>query len=222
MKKIIVFTILLTTTLTLIACGAQTTTAPADTVIQTPAANGTLVAPRQTPLSLQEQLIVGSFKLEDTGNAITPEQAAELLPLWQTMKAISASDTAATAEKDALIKQIQETMTAEQMQLITAMNLTRTDLFTFMQENGVESGFSGRSGQGNGTPRPDGAQRPEGFIPGQGGGQGGGGFQNLSPEQQSTMQARMTQRAENGGASTQRIAPAFYDAVIKLLQSKNL
>ena len=71
---------------------------------------------------------------------MTAEQAAELLPLWQTMQVLSDSDTAADQEKEALITQIQETMTAEQMQAITDMNLTRQDMFAIMQEQGMAMG----------------------------------------------------------------------------------
>lgn len=54
------------------------------------------------------------------GNAVTAGQAAELLPLWQTLQVLYSSDTAAALEIDALTSQIQDTMTAEQMQAITA------------------------------------------------------------------------------------------------------
>jgi hypothetical protein len=59
---------------------------------------------------------------------VTAEQAAELLPLWQTLQVLSESDTAADQEMEALTTQVQETMTAEQRQAITAMNLTREDM----------------------------------------------------------------------------------------------
>ena len=70
------------------------------------------------------QLIIGTLKLEGTAQAVTAKQANDLLPLWQTMKVLSESDTAAQQEKDALIAQIQETMTDAQLRVITAMQLT--------------------------------------------------------------------------------------------------
>ena len=223
MKKITILAILLIAAVVLSACAAQETTPVAN---DSPASNST-PASGLNPLSGQEQLIVGSFNLEGTGNAITPEQAQELLPLWQTMKALSTSDTVATLEIEALLKQIQETMTTEQTQAITAMGLTRTAMFTFMQEKGIESSLAGRGGQGTGT-MPEGFTPPDGFVPGQGGGPGGGqgrpggaDIQNLSPEQQATSQARMAERTANGDTLNQRVNPAVYDAIIDLLKSKN-
>jgi hypothetical protein len=226
MKRITILTILLITTVVLSACAAQETTPVANNI---PLADGT-PAPGQNPLSEQEQLIVGSFNLEGTGNAIAAEQAQELLPLWQTMKALSTSDTVATQEIEALLKQIQETMTTEQTQAITSMGLTRTAMFTFMQEQGIEPSLARRGGQGADSNSEGGFQPPEGFVPGQGGGPGGGqgggpgggaDIQNLSPEQQATVQARMAERAANGDSFTQRVDPAVYDAIIDLLKSKN-
>lgn len=226
MKKITLITILLLAAFVLSSCAAQETSTVAD-----PATEGTPV-PGQNPLSGQEQLIVGSFNLEGTANAITSQQALELLPLWQTMKTLSTSDTVATQEIEALLKQIQETMTSGQMQAITAMDLTRTAMFTFIQEQGIETTFARRGGEGTGTNSEGGFQPPDGFVPGQGGGPGGGAgggpgggtgadLQNLSPEQQATMQARIAERTANGGSLTQRIDPAVYDAIINLLKSKN-
>ena len=117
MKKLTLLMILLIAAVVLTACAAKEATPVAN---DSPLANGTPI-PGQNPLSEQESLIVGSFNLEGTQNAITPEQAQDLLPLWLTMKALSASDTAAVQEIEALVKQIQETMTTEQTQAITAM-----------------------------------------------------------------------------------------------------
>ncbi len=66
------------------------------------------------------QIALGTFKLDGTANAVTAEQAAELLPLWETLRDLSASDTAAQQEIQALDTQIQETMTDQQRQAITA------------------------------------------------------------------------------------------------------
>jgi hypothetical protein len=52
---------------------------------------------------------------------------------WQVYQELSQSDTAAQAEIDGLVEQIEETMTADQMQAITAMNITQQDVFTAMQ-----------------------------------------------------------------------------------------
>jgi hypothetical protein len=59
--------------------------------------------------------VAGRDRHDQTGqyeDAVTAEQAQELLPLWETLKVLESSDTAATQEKDALIEQIQETMSS--------------------------------------------------------------------------------------------------------------
>ncbi len=159
----------------LVACGAKSST----TTLQSgssngAAANGTPVARNLTtqPLPLAESLVVGTFKLEGTANAITPTQAAALVPLWQAYAQLTSSNTAAQAEIDAVVSQIQSTMTPQQVQAITAMKLTRQDLTNTMSTLGLSSGFGGN---GTTTPRAPGAGGGGGggFFPGGG---GGGGF----------------------------------------------
>ena len=132
MKKTITILALLAFTLT--ACGAASPASPVDRV---PAA-----------LSPISQLVVGTLKLDGTDQAVTKEQAADLLPMWQVYKELMSSDTAAPAEMDGLTTQIRETMTADQMKAIDAMKLTQGDIFAFMKEQGVGMG-SGAPGQSN-------------------------------------------------------------------------
>jgi hypothetical protein len=87
-------------------------------------------------LSQVNQLLVGSLKLEDTDQAITADQAATLLPLWQAYRSLSSSQTSAEAEVDALLKQIESSMTSDQMKAIQAMDLTNDDLLSLMQALG--------------------------------------------------------------------------------------
>jgi hypothetical protein len=169
------------------------------------------------------QLILGTLKLEETENAVTAEQAAQLLPLWQTLQVLSESDTAADQEIEALTTQIQETMTAEQMQAITDMNLTREDMMTAMQEQGFQTGAQqerqGNSSQDNGSGLPGagvpgvpgGGPRPEEGVGGPG---GFGGAQGLSREQIATAQASRQQR---GGDF---VSPMLINALIKYLEEK--
>jgi hypothetical protein len=220
MKKLTILLILLTLTLT--ACGASNSPA-AGAPFQTNPSAQTLSGPTL--------LLIGSLKLDGTAQAITPAQAAELLPLWQVYSELANSDTAAQAEKDALVQQIEETMTAEQMQAIQAMNLTPQDTFALMQEMGLGRGggsfpggdnapqggdvppFDGGGGFPGGGP-PDGGG---GFVgPGGDGGfpgQGGGG-QNLSQEQIATAQASRSQ-----GMGAGFLSPALLNALIEYLQT---
>ncbi|MFV1860093.1 MAG: hypothetical protein ACC647_12180, partial [Anaerolineales bacterium] len=119
----------------------------------------------------QMQLILGTLQLETTDLAVDADQAAELIPLWKALRSLSNSDTAAEAEIEAVINQIQETMTAEQIEAIAALDLSSEDVRTIIQELGLEFGPpEGSEGFGG-----DGFQFRDGFAPGGGGQFGGGG-----------------------------------------------
>lgn len=223
MKKILFLTI--TLTLLLAACGSGTDSATADV----PAGQ---FDPGSQELDLSTKLALGTLKLENTDLAVTSDQAAELLPLWQVLNNTSGSDSTSQVEIDALIEQIHDTMTPEQITAIEGMNLTRADIFTTMQELGLVNapqvnaeGTPQAGGFGNGQRRDggfSGGGRPEGGFPGgdpPGGGTGGGfGGEGLSPDQIATAQAR---RAENGsGGFGNRLMTPLVEAVITLLESK--
>jgi len=121
-------------------------------------------------LPIVTQLVLGTLKLEGTEQSVTSEQANELLVLWQVYQSLSNSDTAAQSEIDGLVKQIQETMTTDQMNAIQAMNLTQQDVFAAIQEQGgdfiqVQQSSSSTSTQSGGFAPPDGG----GGMPGGGG-----------------------------------------------------
>jgi len=229
MKKITI-TLLSVLILALTACSGGTSNTQ-----QFNQGQSTNTSPNEMPLA--SKLVVGSFKLDGTDNAITAGQATELIPLWQVYQQLSTSDTAAQEEITALTEQIQETMTTEQMNAIDFMNLTPQDISTTMQEQGVQ--FGGNNGNGQGTNGQNNGQFPNGgnFQPPEGGGgqffgglddggPGGGGSgrfnggQNLSPEQIATLQAR---RAENGGGGNFRFNSTptpLIEALVKLLQER--
>ncbi len=111
-------------------------------------------------LSQVNMLLVGTLKLEDTEKAVTKDEASQLLTLWQAYSTLSTSQTAAEAEVEGLLKQIESTMTADQVQAIKDMNLTSTDMMALMQTLGVAMGARG-------TPNPQatpGASFPGGMI----------------------------------------------------------
>ena len=157
-KTLVLLTVAVLLGFMLAACGGSS--AQSSTSGSTEAA-GALAG---TSLSQVNVLLVGTLKLEDTDQAVTKEEAAQLLPLWQAYLSLSNSQTAAEAEVEALLKQIQSTMTTQQLQAIEAMNLTSTDMLNLMQSMG---------GMGpQGTPNP---QSTPGFeIP-------GGGFPSGNP-----------------------------------------
>jgi hypothetical protein len=216
MKKALLIFLLLSLSLMLVACGGNAASAETST--------GTQLEPNSRELPLSTKLAIGTLKLEGTELAVASDQAADLLPLWQVLNNLSSSDSAAPEELSAITEQIQETMTAEQIQAINEMGLTSEDIFATMQELGL---VDAPQVNASGTPQPGagfgGGQGPEGgFVPGAGPGGGngpGGGFggQELNPEQIATAQAR---RAEGGAGFGNRMLTPLVEAVIELLESK--
>jgi len=174
-------------------------------------------------MPLQSKLLFGSFMLEDTDLAITPDQAEEMLPLWQLTKTLVESDTAAEAEIDAVTESIQDAMTDEQMAYIEELQFEPEQFRQIMEDLGIGFGFRGGEGDtgdgpAEGFPGGFGGVPGQGPGGGQGRGQGFGGFQDLSPEQQATAQAM---REERGGGGRGLFGnPALIDALIKLLEGK--
>jgi hypothetical protein len=190
-----------------------------------------LAAGYENALPVESQLILGTLMLEGTDRAVSAEQAAELLPLWQMMKELAGNDTAAAQERSGLIEQIQETMAAEQIRAIADMKLTRDDLRAYMQEYGLMqmrwiSGTPDASADGDFAGGMMG-EPPAGFQGGPPGGDempGGGGMiiegeglppgGDLSPEQIATLDAR---RAGSGSAGS---PTALLDELLEMLESK--
>lgn len=220
MKKYPIIFLTLFSILALTACGTSRSAQPG-------AGSAPQGGPDAGALSSAAQLIVGTLKLDGAPQAVTAEQSKELLPLWQTLLVLANSDTAADQEKEALITQIQETMTAEQMQAIQAMNLTRADMATIMQQQGPAMGNSQNGGQnstgrgefpgggpgGGGMPGggPGGGGMPGGGMPGGGGGGFSGQGQNVSAEQIATAQAARQ-------ADPNFVPPMLINAVIEYLK----
>jgi hypothetical protein len=227
MKKVIFIFTMFTLLLVLVACGGTSTTSDSTSGTGSTADNS-------TALSEEMQLLIGTFKLEDTDLAVSSEQAGQLLLLWQALQSLGTSDTAASEEIDAVINQIKATMTLQQMVAITAMKLTQQDVMTVMSDAGLSfndssasdssSSSSGSSqngfpaggfdpGAAGGPPNSDGGGAPV-IVEGGPGGMGGG--QQLDPDQIATLQAGGTQ---SGGASSQ-IPTSLLNALIELLQNK--
>jgi hypothetical protein len=147
-------------------------------------------------LPVGNRLVLGTFMLEGTENAVTPAQAKTLLPLWQ---AIQGGSLQGQAETDAVLKQIEGAMTAGQMAAIDAMQLTGEDMGTWMLEQGVnfrpprgaEGGFGDMTEEERAEMR---ATRQAGGGIGEGG-FGQGGFADMSEEEREAKRAT----AEAGG-----------------------
>ncbi len=119
-------------------------------------------------MPVEQKLAMGTLKLEGTDKAITADQAKTLLPLWKAVKTLNNSSNTSAQEIDALYKQIEESMTADQVQSIKDMQLTPQDTQALMTKYNIQA------------PQPQ------------------GNFPTLSPQMQSTMQARRS--SGNGGA----------------------
>ena len=199
--------------------------------------NGGLSADYENALSLEMQLAVGSLALDGSENAIDAEQAGDLLPLWKAISSLGQSDSVAAEEIQAVFNQIEETMTAEQVEAIAAMQLTQEDMANLAEELGLNMGAGGRFGEM--TPEMqatieaarESGEFPPGGIPGgggfPGGGPGGGGLPGSGPgggfgggqlteEQQATAQAR---RGSGDGANL-TVSPFVVETVIEYLEAR--
>jgi hypothetical protein len=161
-------------------------------VVVAEAAASTLDVSYEGALALRNQLALGILRLEETDRPVTAEQAGALLLLWQALRGTTDSGASAQAEVDALLAQIESTMSGEQLASMGAMKLTQADLQAWAQSQGLSTG--------------------EGLGPGGGSGQPGSG-QNLSPEERATRQA---ERGGSGGGTSR----ALIDAVINLLETR--
>jgi hypothetical protein len=136
-----------------------------------------------------------------------------LVPLWQAYAQLTSSNTAAQAEIDAVVSQIQTTLTPAQVSAITALKLTRQDMVTEMSSLGLTNGGGANGTPGfSGTPRAGGGG---GFAFGGGGGGGGGvpgaGGTTTRPTPNPTQIALRAQFAN-------RITTTLMNALVTLLQ----
>ncbi len=218
MKRIFLASIVFILLLALVACGNTSASDAAATA--------------STSLGQEEELLLGTFKLEDTDLAVSADQAAELLLLWETLKSLLTSGTAATAEIDAVVSQIESTMSQEQINAISAMDLTQQDLASALADNGISavsssssdtSGVSSTQGMASGS-SPDGNMT--GGNPSGGGNPpadmtGGDSSGMVSGQQFDQAQASTGQTSSNSATNaSDRSLSALIEAVVALLQQK--
>lgn len=169
-------------------------------------------------------LVIGTLRLDGTANAVTKDQAAELLPLWEVYRDLIASDTAAQQEIDGLTEQIRQAMTAEQQESIGSMKLTQQDVLSVVEEQGspTAGGPSQQSRRQNsgGGGMPGGGGPPGGGFPGggmssDGGGPMGGGNPMVASTQTASGTPGVFQRA-----TANRVPVPLLEALIQYLQKK--
>ena len=134
MKIFRTLTVLAVSATLLFACASAAEITPA---VPTSIAGEYLSTEYADAASLRNQLAFGTMKLDDTANAVTPEQAKALIPFWQAIIALSGDDTTASEELTAVQNQIVAALTPEQLQAIAAMQLTNANLSAFYAEYGV-------------------------------------------------------------------------------------
>ena len=196
-----------------------------------PQFNSLLKTDYENALPIATQLAIGFFKLEETDTPLTAEQIAELLPLWKAYKSLSASETSSPMEMDALITQIQQTISTEQLQAIADMKLTGEKMLQRSPERNINLGGSG-GGRMSGLSAEEmatrQAMRESGQAPSGGGGFGppgsGGGFDpamggGMGPGAQTTPVAGATPRAERPNMGAGRVSAGLVDALIEYLKT---
>jgi len=218
-----------------ILAGCSGGTAAATTAAQGAAGTG-------ATLTLTDKLAPGILKLEGSDLAVTTEQAKELLPLWKAVKTLSSSDTASQLEIEAVYQQIQDTLTADQLASIEALDLSGSNLQQLMSDLGIEMGnpvdtgltdseratkiaelrASGQLAQGGGPGGPGGADGvPSGGV--QRPPDGGGGFVTGGdfPPDGADAGTSGTQTAPRvNGRGGFGMSQIFIDPLIKLLTTR--
>ncbi|MBI3166895.1 MAG: hypothetical protein HYZ22_00345 [Chloroflexi bacterium] len=172
MKRILIFTLLLSALL-IASCGTNAAASSTSDEYT----SSSLPVDYENALPVRNQLAIGTMKLDGTAQAVTPNQAKTLLPLYQALRGTSASGGSSQEEISALLLQIESTMTAEQLSVIGGMKLTFTDMQTWATENGITlSQNGGQPGSGMGLSAEERAtkQAAEGMT-GQTPGSSGGG-----------------------------------------------
>ena len=125
-------------------CAGQAVSTPAGVGGEEVNAGTVIDASYSDALEVRDQLVLGTMRLEGGEHAVTLEQAAALLPLWQV---IQGGTLQGDSEVNAVLSQIEDQMTSEQLAAIAAMQLTQEDLQTWMQEQGMRMGVEGDPGQ---------------------------------------------------------------------------
>jgi len=204
------------------------------------------VAESEKALPMATQLVVGTFRLEDTAQAINAEQAQALLPLWKAYRNMSGSTSSSPVEMQALLTQIHGAMKEEQLKAIADLKLTPDDMMKLMQERGIDMTNKGAGDTGAASTATRQAERPSlgsGGMPGPGGapssgnrsgGNNRGGGDRMPggampaggdpgmgsfPGEMPGMGTPSAQQQGKGAMATV-VPPPLYDALIDLLKSR--
>jgi hypothetical protein len=226
MKKTILLILMLM--LILAACGGDGAAATAVSTTTTSSTDSPrITADYNDALPVQSQLAVGMLQLEETDLAVDEAEATELLPLWRALQSLSNSDTTAEAEITAVLNQIQNTMSPEQISAIAELKLTQESLTALIEDGTLvlgRGGGEGNSDDSTGEFGPPGGLPPDALGGGPGDGPGGGtgggfgagrGQADLSEDDLATRQA-----ARESGDFSGFQNQALTMVIIRLLEEK--
>jgi hypothetical protein len=170
MKRLMTLISLAVLALSLAACSAAAIS-PVGAVEPDTYQSKVLTTDYEGAASVRNQLLLGTLALDGTGLAITAEQAAQLLPLWQALRGTSKTGGSSQQEINALLSQIEGVMSAEQLAAIKEMKLNTTSVQEWAKANGVTLGSNGgQSGMGLSPEARATRQAQEGRTPGSAGG----------------------------------------------------
>jgi hypothetical protein len=172
------------------ACSSAPTPA-APTTTQDTYTSTALDTSYEGALAVRNQLALGTLQLDGAPNAITASQAKTLLTLWRALRGTTQSGSSAQAEVNALLGQIEGTLTAQQLAAIKDLKLTQAAFQQWAAANGVTLGA--------------------------GGGQPGSGA-GLSPEARATRQASEGRTGQTGSGASTAVVAAVITYLEKIAQ----
>ena len=203
----------------LASCAVQQNAATgSSSATATSAANGQFSLSLSMQAGIFYPLALGTLNLEGTDLAVTPQQAAALLPLWQTADDLVTAGNATAADQEAAFQQIQDAMTAEQVQAIQSMDLSGQNMLDLAQKLGIEMPASQATLPSEQRATMDAARangQPPAGTPGPGGPLGAQGTPVPGSPQGMAGSSAPAAPGMRAGFET-----AFYQAVIDLLQQK--
>ena len=159
------------------------------------------------------QLASGTLRLEGTDKAIDKKMAAQLLPYWQLLNELNASESTASQETTAVLENIKEIMTSDQINAIEKMVLTQSDATKVNQGTGSNDSSGGTPSDISNIALVSTGGGPQGSLPPGDGGlfTSGGGEGSSNGTQQSISRSQTSGSAET---------TSLIEDVIKLLESK--
>ena len=236
MRKLGLWTALVTILFVLTACGAGSPASSGFGGGGTSNSGFRLSGNRNTPLTSEAKLALGTIKLEGTAQAVDAKMAAKLIPLWQLMDQLKTSSSSAPQEVSAVEDQIKSTMAPDQLNTINGMKLTQADIFTAFQAQAQTGGSGAATAAGAGGTNRGNRAGGGGFVfagggPPGGGGFGGGGFggggfggggarPNGAGGTGSTLQTSSLTAAEAAQARENATSALVINQLVKLLETK--